>query len=218
LEDLVARIDTPQLNFLKIMFFNDIVFDSVDAPQFTRLIRGTPTFRAFDKASVVLGDAVASIRLSSKAYGDRELTVEILCRGLDRQFSLLEQVCTSSLSPLSTLEDLYISEHPYWQPLWPFWEDNINNALWLELLHLFTTVKNLFLSENITPRVILALQELVGGRTTEVLPILQNVFIEKLQPSGHVQEGIGKFVAARQVASHPIVVSRWDRDPSMTKL
>jgi len=214
----VARIDAPRLNSFETTFCDDIVFDSVDTPQFTRLIRDTPTFRAFDKASVVFGYAIASIRLSSKAYGDRELTVEILCRGLDRQFLFLEQVCTSSLSPLSTLEDLYISEHPYRQPLWPLREDNIDNALWLELLHLFTTVKNLFLSENITPRVILALQELVGGRTTEVLPTLQNVFIEKLQPSGHVQEGIGKFVAARQVASHPIVVSRWDRDPSMTKL
>jgi hypothetical protein len=84
----------------------------------------------------------------------------------------------------------------------------------MELLHPFTMVKNLFLSENIAPRVVPALQELVGSRTTEVLPTLQNVFIEKLQPSGHVQEGIGKFVAARQVTSHPIVVSCWDRDPS----
>ena len=71
-------------------------------------------------------------------------------------------------------------------------------------------VKNLFLSENIAPRVVPTLQEFVGSRTTERLPALQNVFIEKLQPSGHVQEGMGKFAAARQLASHPIAVSRWD--------
>jgi len=107
------------------------------------------------------------------------------------------------------LEDLYIDEYPYWPRVW---EDNINNSLWLELLHPFTTTKNLFLSENIAPRVVSALQELVGGRMTEVLPTLQNVFIEKLQPSGPVQEGVGKLVVARQLTSHPIAVCRWDRE------
>lgn len=56
-----------------------------------------------------------------------------------------------------------------------------------------------------------ALKELVGGRATETLPALQNIFVEGLQPSGPVQEGIGEFVAARQVASHPIAVTNWER-------
>ena len=46
LEDLVARIDAPELDFLDITFFNDIIFDT---PQFTRLISHTPTFEAFDE-------------------------------------------------------------------------------------------------------------------------------------------------------------------------
>ena len=163
------------------------------------------------KLVLFLADAIASIKLSSKTSGGGKLTVEILCRELDWQVSSLEQVCTSSLPPLSMLEDLYIYEDRYRQPVS---EDNIDNALWLELLHPFTTVKNLFLSEKVAPRVVPALQELVGGRTTEVLPTLQNIFIEGLQSSGPVQEGIGKFVAARQLTSHPITVSRWDRYPS----
>ena len=61
-----------------------------------------------------------------------------------------------------------------------------------------------------------ALQELVASRVTEVLPNLQNVYLGGLQPSGAVQEGIGKFNAARQLTGHPIAVSRWDKDPSMT--
>jgi hypothetical protein len=206
LEDLVARVDAPQLDFFRITFINDIVFD---APQSTRLICHTPTFKAFDKASVFLGDGIARVKLSSKASSDEVLVVEILCRELDRQVSFLEQVYTSSLAPLFTLEDLYIDEEQYRQLVW---EDNIDNALWLELLHPFTTVRNLFLSETIAPHVVPALQELVGGRMTEVLPTLQNVFIEELQPSGPVQEGVGKFVAARQLTSHPIAVSRWDRE------
>jgi hypothetical protein len=42
---------------------------------------------------------------------------------------------------------------------------------------------------------------------------LQNIFLEGLQPSGPVQEGIVKFVAARQLSGHPITVSLWERDP-----
>ena len=59
---------------------------------------------------------------------------------------------------------------------------------------------------------VLVLQELVGGRTTGVLPILQNIFLEGLRPSGPVQEAIGQFVAARQVAGHPVIVTRWERE------
>ncbi len=44
------------------------------------------------------------------------------------------------------------------------------------------------------------------------LPILQNIFLEGFEPLGPVQEGIGLFVAARQLSGHPIVVSLWDRD------
>jgi hypothetical protein len=205
LENLVACIDAPRLKNLHITYFNDIVFDT---PQLTRLISHTPTFEAFNEAHVSLGNAIASIELFSKTSGGGELTVRISCRELDWQVSFLERVCTSSLFPLSTLEDLYIDEDPYRPPVW---EDNIDNALWLELLHGFTTVRNLFLSEKVAPRVVPALQELVGGRTTEVLPSLQNIFIEGLQPSGPVQEGIGKFVAARQLTSRPIAASRWDK-------
>ena len=212
LEDLVARVDAPRLNSFEITFFNDIVFDT---PQFTRLIRDTMTFKAFDKASVALGDAIASIKLSSKTSDNGKINVEILCRELAWQVSFLAQVCASSLSPHFVLEDLYISEHPYRLPVW---EDNTDNALWVELLHPFTTVKNLFLFEKLVPRVVPALQDLVGGRGTEVLPTLQNVFIEGLQPSGHVREGIGNFVAARQLTSHPITVSRWDRYPNQPQV
>jgi hypothetical protein len=73
-------------------------------------------------------------------------------------------------------------------------------------------VKNLYLSKELVLHIAPALQELVGGRTTEVFPNLQNIFLEKLQPSETVQEGVEKFVAERQVAGHPISVSRWNRD------
>ena len=109
------------------------------------------------------------------------------------------------------MEDLYIYERLYEQP--PDWQDNIENMLWLDLLHRFTTVKNLYLSKEFAPRIVAALQELVGGRTTEVLPTLQNIFLEEVKPGGRVQEDIGKIVAARRLSGHTITVSHWERDP-----
>ena len=198
LEYLVARIDAPRLRFLDITFFNDIVFD---APQLARFIGHAPMLEAFDKAEIGLDDGTASIELSSSKL-DAHIKVRISCRELDWQLSFLEQVCTSSLPPLSTLEDLYMRGRPWPQD----WKDIIDYAQCLELLHSFTTVKNLYLSKELAPCVVPALQDLVGGRTTEVFPNLQNIFVKELEESGPVQEGIRKFVSARRVSSHPITV------------
>ena len=201
LDDLVARIDAPQLNILRMTFFNDIVFD---APQFIRFISRTPTLKAAENAHVVFGHRRAMINSSSR------YEVGISCRELDWQVSSLERLCASHFPPLPTFEDLYI-----YQPLLgeqPDWRDNIENTLWLDLLHRFATVKNLYLSKEFAPRIVAVLQELVGGRTTEVLPTLQNIFLEEVEPAGRVQEDIGKIVAARRLSGHTITVSHWERD------
>jgi hypothetical protein len=183
------------------MFFNDVVFD---APQFIQFISRTPTLKAVENAHVVFGHLKAIINSSSR------YEVGISCRELDWQVSSLEQLCSSHFPPLSTLEDLYIYERLYGEQ--PDWQDNIENTLWLELLHRFTTVRNIYLSKEFAQRIVAALQELVGGRTTEVLPTLQNIFLEEVEPGGHVQEDIGRIVAARQLSGHTITVSHWKRD------
>jgi hypothetical protein len=203
LEDLVAHIDAPLLDKLRITFFNDTAFD---IPLFMHFISRTPTSRALQKAHVKLSYGGADLDFSSQRSDDGSLNVKILCRGLEWQVSSLEQVCTSCLPSLSMLEDLYIYDEPHSQP---DWKDDIERGLWLQLLHPFTAVKNLYLSEKFALRIGPALQELVEGRTTEVLPALQIIFLEGLESSGPVQEGIGKFVAARQVVSRPIAVSSW---------
>ncbi len=142
------------------------------------------------------------------SYVRHEFLINISCREPDWQLSSIEQVCNSSLHPLSTVEDLYI-EHEYSRLVWK--NDAIENTLWLELLLQFTAVKNLYLSKEFAPGIAAALQELVGARITEVLPNLQNIFVEALEPSGPFQENIGQFVAARELSSHPVAISDWDR-------
>ena len=125
------------------------------------------------------------------------------CRELDWQVSSMEQVCTSCLPLLPTL-DLHIDGNPHYQQ---HWQGNVENALWLRLLHPFTSVKHLYLSEEIARHIVPALQELVGIRATEVLPTLENIFLEEGQRSGPIQEGIQQVVASRQATNRPIAVS-----------
>ena len=214
LDDIVAPIDAPQLDKMDITFFNDIVFDTF---QFTQFISRTPTLKPLKKARLYF-DATAVSLISeisdSRPWRRKGLRMKVLCRELDWQVSSLEQVCTSSSPQLSVLEDLYIFNVPSYPQ--PDWKDNIENAVWLGMLQLFSTVKNIYISEKFALRIVPALQELIGGGVTEVLPALQNMFLEEPQPSGRIQEGIHQFVAMRQATGHPVAVSRWDRDQGGT--
>jgi hypothetical protein len=104
------------------------------------------------------------------------------------------------------LEDLYFDGDPYSQP---DRKDVIENRQLLGLFRSFMAVKNLYISEKFASRIAPALQEFVEGRTIQVLPSLRNIFVKGLESSGSVRESIGQFVAARQVANHPIGISPW---------
>jgi hypothetical protein len=60
-----------------------------------------------------------------------------------------------------------------------------------------------------------ALKGLYGERVTEVLPALQDIFLEGLNPAEPVepiQEAIKPFIAARQLFGHPVAVHDWKRE------
>ena len=204
LEYLVARIDAP-LKGLCVIFFNQPEYDT---PQLIRFIHRTPMLKALERAHVTFASNTARVKLSSPTSG-YGVTLKIPCRNLAQQVLSLTQFFTSesSLPPLSILEDLYIYNDPNSHTEWP---DDVENAMWLGFLHPFPAVTNLYVCRGCAPCIVPALRELVGARTTEVLPTLQNIFLEELRSSGPIHEGIREFVAARQVTSHPIAVSLWE--------
>jgi hypothetical protein len=207
LEDLVAHIDAPLLEHLRITFFHQLAFDT---PQLNRFISRTPKFKARGEARVVFSDQSVSVKLPSTQTIDGELELVIVCELLDLQLPSLVQVCRSSFPRafIPTVENLYIIVEG------GFWDlpDDIEDGQWLELLRPFTAVKDLYMSYEITLYIARALKELIGERVTEVLPFLQNLFLEDLLPSGPVQKATRKFLTARQLAGHPITVSRWERN------
>jgi hypothetical protein len=197
LEDLVTRVDAPLLDSLDIRFFHQLIFDS---PQLAQFVARTPNIQPHVEARIDFFDDCVEVT-SSRTF-PRKFVLGIKCRQSDWQLSSLVQICGSSFPEafISTVDHLYISG---WSPRW---QDDIEDSQWPEVLHPFTAVKHLYLSRKFVSRIAPALQELAG----EVLPSLQNLFLEESYPSGPVEGAIGKFVAARQLASHPIVVSPWD--------
>ncbi len=195
LEDLVARIDTPLLDGLEIAFFHQLIFDT---PQLTQFISRTPNLKTHGEACVVFFQDYVGVILP-QAF-PRQLELGVTCRQSDWQLSSLAQICSSALPQalIPTMEHLYIRDNF----LPPHWQDDTEDNQWLEILHPFTNVKNLYISRKLAPSITPVLQELVGERAVEVLPALQNLSLEEFHP-----EAVGKFVAARQLAGHPIIVS-----------
>ena len=204
LDDFVSHIDAPLLESFDINFFKQIAFDT---PQVIQFVSRSPMLKSPERARISFEDHGARVVLSSHTSGYQELFVQVLCREFDWQVSSMVRVCTSSLPPLSTLENLRIYGGPDWQ-------DNIENTVWLDLFRPFAGVKNLYISQRSMPYIVPVLEELVGGRTTEVLPTLQNIFLEGLhwESSEPFEEGIRQFVAAREVTGHPVAVTLWERN------
>ena len=207
LEYLVARIDAPLLRDLVIIFFHQQTFDT---PQFAQFLSRTLKIKALDKARVVLGCDSFLVTLPPSFNGGLRVELAFSHSRSDWLLLSLAQICSSSLPQalIHAVEHLYISDSR--PPLHR--RDDIESNRWLEVLHIFTAVKGLYISRGFMPSITPALQELVGERVTEVLPALQTLFLEEplSSESGPVQETIGQFVAARQLAGRPTAISRWE--------
>ncbi|KAH9970665.1 hypothetical protein BJV74DRAFT_866658, partial [Russula compacta] len=208
-EDFISRVDAPLLDQVDIMLFHQLTFDVSQLHQF---IGRTKALSALKIANVVLDDGYAGVELSQQilAHSRLRIGLTLLRNASDWQLSFLTRAC-SSLSPtLSTFETLSVRESQHLLPR-QGGEDDIENSQWVEIFNPFTSVKNLYLSKKLAPRVVPALQQLADERVTHVLPVLQKVCLEGHQPSGPVHEGIGQLVAARQLFNHPVTVEPWDR-------
>ena len=205
LEDVLAQIDAPLLDSIWITFFHQLIFD---IPQLAQFMRHTARFQTLNEAHLYFDDSgvqVATLPLSRAL--DEKSRLRISCKKLDWQLSSLAQVFTSFFPSIDMVEHLYIYRP---RNLPSQWQDDIENGQWLEILDPFTAVTDLCVCKEFAQCITPALQELVEERVMDVLPALESLFLEELQPTGPVQEAIGQFVAARRVLGHPMAVIDWD--------
>jgi hypothetical protein len=195
-ENFLARTHIPLLNSLHMVFFMDFIFDIPRTHQFINQAEG---LRPLNHARLIfdLKGITINLRIPTRIW------LEILCEERDWQLSSLARVCSQHL-PLSSVEQLTVCEVDPDTPL--RWKDDMDALQWLELFHPFIAVRDLYVAKQFVPFVTTALQDLTGERTMEVLPVLNNLFLEGFGPPGPVQETIKPFVSARQLSDHPIVI------------
>jgi len=207
LERLVARIDAPVLLYLGMIFFQD---DNFDVPQLHRFISHAEKLRTHARATVSHSNTEIRLTLSSPPWTvDRTSLAAfgILYSGIYLPLSSLAQVCKSSFPLLSTLEELDVIKGCRF-PI--HWDNRVERMQWLELLGLFTSLKNLRLDEELALPVMHALNELVEERERAVLPELQSIFIEGLQSSENVQDVVDQFVTTRRLSNQRVAVHDWE--------
>ena len=199
-EHLIAQLDAPQLQDLGISFFDEM---NLVTPHLVQFISRTSKFQEPNEAHVGYEyfDTSTVVRL-----GSRGRLVVISCEQSYEELSSIAKICTKCLPPLLTVEDLRLGSFPTTYPYSPLdWDDAVYQ--WLEFLRPFTAVKSLYLSTEFQRNMASALRELVGNRTMEVLPSLQNIFLARSELYGRsFQDATGGFVAARRLSGHPIAV------------
>jgi len=204
-EDVVAHIDAPLLNKVETTFFNQLIFAN---PQLAQFFRRTNELKAPYRADVSFHGDFVRVRLYSQRQGiDRGVFgVVVECRVSDWQLSSVAQVCNSSLLSLSTLEELFIYDDLSHTP----WQEDMDTAQWLELLHPFSSVKDIYLSKGLALQVMHVLREQDGIGISEVLPKLQNLSIEGSPWQRLSQVHVfSQFVIARQLSGRPVAVRQW---------
>ncbi|KAH9967679.1 hypothetical protein BJV74DRAFT_990710 [Russula compacta] len=202
LEDLVARIDTPKLDWLSIQLFMDLMFN---IPQLDQFIVRAEEIRSFNSARILFSPSATSITLRSILC---DVTLDIICSELDRQASSMTRVC-SQLSLLSHVEQLHISRVTPEQG----WQGNgIDSTQFLELLHPFPTLQHLHIYGELSLLVVRVLQEVTGDSAIEVLPSLRSLVFQGRSLSGSMQRDIQGFITARQNSNHPVEVQWKESD------
>ena len=199
LDHLFTHIDAPLLELFDIYFFFPVGFHHL---QLFPFIGRKKMFEGFDHAHVEFGDELLNVMLSSQKLttGGMLLTLSTEWTDLGWDLWSLTQACHPP--PTSCFTNIFEDKSL------PPWTEDMGITPWMEFLRVFTTVENLYLSKGLVRCIASTLQELSGGGETEVLPALQNIFIEGPQTSeaGSVQDVVWRFVAARELSGRPVAV------------
>jgi hypothetical protein len=200
LEDLAARIDSPQLNHILINYFEQFI--DFQVAQLSKFIIRSLGRRStlFKHANITFTNGEVSFHMHPHANGPSPLSgltkITIFCEQIDMQVPHMAQVLGHFSATLSHVIHLKLE----------LWEDgqlegDIEAVEWHLLLHRFSAVQTLYVSQDLAAHIAITLEEMAGGMFAESLPSLDLIYLED-QPASSVE----KFVAARQLSDRPVTV------------
>jgi len=202
LENLVARTDSPQLDWIYVKYSNQ----HFDAPvaQFAKFLDRSmgPKLTLPRCARVYFLGLLFSFTLYRETSPPRSnwaLAQDIIsCVGNYRQASNIAQSFRQFSAVLSDVVYLTL-EVGTMEPCRR--TEDADSAEWLHLLRQFSTVQFLYVSEEIAEHVASALEDVTAEMAAEVLPSLDLICLDG-QPTSLVEQ----FVATRQLSGLPVTV------------
>ena len=202
LEDLVSRIDAPQLNKISTYYLNQLAdipvtqlrmfVDRSVGPRSTQLRNAVLTFydnlvsfRTYDRTNDPLGGHVTT-------------WTAIRCQGFDWQTAHIAQVLSHLSASLSNavhlnFEDRLDDSDPELE--------STDDVEWPHFLHQFSTAQTLHIPHKLAGYVALALENIASETVAEVLPSLDLIHL-----AGQSALSIEKFIAARRLSGRPVTV------------
>jgi hypothetical protein len=209
-EDLLARIDVPQLETLSIMY--EYEPHAFDIPQ---VISHSLPLGPFHRAEVTFSTLRVGIGLyqSEETYSLKALELGFDQYALGYQAECIAQMCT--LSPLlPSVTELDIGSDLSFSGLdTRYLEDLRDHSNWLVLFHLLSSVQTLHLSSDIQPFVVSfvlsALLVHTGEGVKDVLPELRNLYLTDRNRRDEPEErAIELLIAAGQNSDNNVTVHR----------
>ena len=198
LEHLLAQIDTPRLRVMDITYFNQLDFQ---VPQLSQFIRRTEHLELSQSqhlhGRIRISSLGAKLDFQEEGHRGSHLTLRISCKWLDWQVLHLAQILGQSPAMVSNVEHLSIDENDL--QVEAGWKDSLDDTDWLELLRPFTAVTKLHGSKQLAGHIALALDDISGEVTVEILPALSLLSLED-QPVQSAE----KFLTVRQLSGHPV--------------
>ena len=199
LEDLVYRVDAPQLNRILIRYLNQLIdFQVAQLSMFMDRSVG-PKLTSFRHARVTFHSHLVTFRTYGHANDSSPEThhaiTTVLCQGMAWQVSHMARVFSHFSTTLSNVVHLKL-ELEKDRKL-----EGTDEVEWIHLLHRLPTVQTLHVSHDLSGHVALALENIARGTVAEVLPSLDLIYLAG-QPASSIEE----FVAARRLSDCSVTV------------
>ncbi|KAI9437237.1 hypothetical protein H4582DRAFT_335993 [Lactarius indigo] len=202
LEELVSRIDSPQLNRIYTSYsnqFSDLqvarLFEFIDRskdPEITSIRHAGVNFSEFWVTLEMYPFPESRLDLGlDRSHG--RISAFIECRTMEGQVSYMAQIFGQPSALLSCVIHLNLSQSRV--------NTDCHVKEWLRLLRWFSAVRTLRVSWEFVGQIALVLEEVTSELVATVLPVLDLIYL-----GGQPVSCVEKFLAARRLSGHPVAI------------
>jgi len=196
LEALLSRLNTPVLDKLQILFFNQLTYTVPRLLEFMsaaeNLKFGSAKFTFHEKAVVV----TVYPREGDRAYA---FMMVVRCKHLDWQVATTAQLFNALSSVFVDVWHLTLDYYGHF--LSSEWHNEVDRTQWHELLKAFRNIKNLVVDNGLVGELSRSLLIDDVELPPELLPELNEL---RIFGRGDYGDGLMPFISARQVSGRPV--------------